>query len=296
MVGTMAEEVSKRMTVRRVPFAYRQDIALHWNARRPEFSHIVNAASLAMPYLEPYLIKTMRLARAQITDASLVADLDLYCAQESTHYLKHRKFNDTVRAQRPQAVAHLEARLAADYEALGSKRSLRFNLAYAEGFESMALAIGHMLIEDRDHLFGGAEPAVASLVLWHFVEEIEHKTVTFDVFEHLYGGYLWRIIGLIVATVHIMARTRSGYKRLLQEDGLWHDLRSRLALAGMLLRIFGNLGPRLLRIMRPGYNPREVVDPQWMHDWAALHDAGAAGVAQIDTARLAEAQPMALAA
>ncbi len=190
----------------------------------------------------------------------------------------------------------LEARLAADYEALGSKRSLRFNLAYAEGFESMALAIGHMLIEDRDHLFGGAEPAVASLVLWHFVEEIEHKTVTFDVFEHLYGGYLWRIIGLIVATVHIMARTRSGYKRLLQEDGLWHDLRSRLALAGMLLRIFGNLGPRLLRIMRPGYNPRQVADPQWMHDWAALHDAGAAGVAQIDTTRLAEAQPMALAA
>ena len=292
----MGLPASGRMTVRRVPFAYREDIALHWNRRRPEFSQLVNSASLAMPYLEPYLIKTMRQARALIDDAALVADLDLYCAQESTHYLKHRKFNDTVRAQRPAEVAALEARLDADYENLGSKRSLRFNLAYAEGFESMALAIGHMLIEDRDHLFGGAEPAVASLILWHFVEEIEHKTVTYDVFEHLYGGYAWRIFGLIYATVHIMARTRNGYKRLLQADGLWHDLRTRWALQLLLLRIFGKLGPRLLRIMRPGYNPRQVADPQWMHDWAALHDAGVAAVAQLDTRRLAEARPMALAA
>ncbi|MBO6906573.1 MAG: hypothetical protein JJ865_16595, partial [Parvibaculum sp.] len=50
----------KRMTMRRPPFAFTRSKILHWNAARPEFSQIVNAASLAMPYLEPYLIKTMR--------------------------------------------------------------------------------------------------------------------------------------------------------------------------------------------------------------------------------------------
>ena len=72
---------------------------------------------------------------------------------------------------------------------------MRFNLAYAEGFEALALVIGQMLIEDRVHLFGNSNSAVSSLVLWHFVEEIEHKSVAYDVLHHLHPGYFLRIGG-----------------------------------------------------------------------------------------------------
>lgn len=285
-----------RMTVRRVPFAYRRETAAHWNAARPEFSQIVNSASLAMPYLEPYLIKTMREARPLITDANLVRDLDLYCAQESTHYRQHRKFNDELKALSPETIAEHESVLAEDYARLGRERSLRFNLAYAEGFESMALAIGHMLIEDREFLFGDSESAVASLVLWHFVEEIEHKNVTFDVFKHLYGSYVWRIAGLVYATFHIMARTRRGYHALLKEDGLWKDFHSRLALARVLLHIFGKLAPKLLRILHPAYHPSKVADPSWMTAWVKLYETSADAGARLDTSRLHEPLPAALSA
>jgi predicted metal-dependent hydrolase len=282
------------MTVRRVPFAYRRDKALHWNAGKPEFSHIVNAASLAMPYLEPYLIKTMREARPLIADALLVRDLDLYCAQESAHYRQHRKFNDELKALRPETVTALEAALNLDYLRFGRERSLTFNLAYAEGFESMALAIGHMLIEEREFLFGGADSAVASLVLWHFVEEIEHKNVTFDVFKHISGSYLWRIAGLFCATGHIMWRTRLGYHALLKDDGLWRNLRSRLALAHVLWRIFKNLTPKFLRILHPAYHPSNVADPEWVRAWAAIYEASDSAAAHLDTARLAEPFPVSL--
>lgn len=283
-----------RMTVRRVPFAHARDKALHWNARRPEFSQIVNAASLAMPYLEPYLIKTMREARPLITDASLVRDLDLYCAQESAHYRQHRKFNDELKALRPDIIGAIEAGLAADYTRLGRERSLKFNLAYAEGFESMALAIAHMLVEQRAFLFGGAESSVASLVLWHFVEEVEHKNVTFDVFKHIHGSYVWRIAGLIYATFHIMRWTRRGYHALLKEDGLWRNMRSRLALAHVLLRIFASLTPKFLRILRPSYHPSDVADPAWMLGWAALYAKNDVAAARLDTTRLNEALPASL--
>lgn len=289
-------EATTRMTVRRPPFEFVQARALHWNEARPEFSQIVNAASLAMPYLEPYLIKTMREARGLIRDEKLVRDLDLYCAQESAHFRQHRRFNDEVKAASPEAVNAMETQLAADYERLGTHRSLRFNLAYAEGFESMALAIGHMLIEDREFLFGRADSAVASLVLWHFVEEIEHKNVTYDVFAHLYGSYVWRIIGLGYATGHIFWRTREGYHRLLKEDGLWRDWRSRLALLRVVTRIMRKLAPRLLRILVPGYHPRRIADPRWMQSWAALHLADADAPARLDTTRLCEAAPVALTA
>jgi len=283
---------STRMKHRRVPFTFQRETASHWNAARPEFSQMVNAASLAMPYLEPYLIKTMREARAQITDPTLAAELDLYCRQEAAHFQAHRRFNEELKARRPETIGKIEAVLAADYARLGRERSLRFNLAYAEGFESMALALGHMLIEDRAYLFGGAESAVASLVLWHFVEEIEHKNVAFDVFMHVSGSYMWRVIGLFYATFHITRRTRSGYRLLLEEDGLWRNVRSRLALLRMGLRIIGKILPKFARVLSPAYHPSRIADPPWTLGWRALYETNDLAAARLDTARLRESAPV----
>lgn len=286
----------QRMTVRRPPFDFSQQRALFWNEKRPEFSQIVNAASLAMPYLEPYLIKTMRQARPLITDPELVRDLDLYCAQESAHYRQHRRFNDELKAALPETVTALEQTLDEDYAWLGAHRSLRFNLAYAEGFESMALAIGHMLIRDRDFLFGGSNTDVASLVLWHFAEEIEHKAVTYDVFAHVSGSRFWRFVGLFYATGHIFWRTRAGYHAFLKAEGLWTNWRSRLALGHVLIRVLSILLWRYALIFMPGYHPNKIADPDWMIEWVALHQADDQATARLDTHRLHEDRPVPLTA
>ncbi|MFT4768602.1 MAG: putative metal-dependent hydrolase [Glaciecola sp.] len=280
----------ERMTVRNMPFEFLPR-SQSWNTDKPEFAHIVNSASLAMPYLEPYLIKSMRKARPLIKDAALEAELDKYIKQEATHYRRHKEFNDTLSDKGYTTVAFLEQRLADDYAKLESKRSLKFNLAYAEGFESMALAIGEMLIEDREYLFGHSDSAVASLILWHFVEEIEHKNVAFDVFDHLYGSYFWRIVGLVYATSHIFWRTGQGYRALLKEDGLWKSTSSRWRLLKVLGRVLGNIAPKWLRILRPGYHPQSVKDPDWGIAWAAVFDTGTENMAQLDTRRLSEAVP-----
>ena len=294
MSEATAGDGAARMTVRRMGFAYPAAMGGHWNRRRPEFSQIVNAASLAMPYLEPYLIKTMREARPQIRDAVLQAALDDYVAQEAMHFQQHRKFNNELKARGYRAIEEIEATLASDYRKLGETRSLAFNLAYAEGFESMALAIGQMLIADREFLFGDSESGVASLILWHFVEEIEHKNVAYDVFDHLAGNYFRRVHGLLYATIHIMWRTRGGYQALLKEDGLWRSARSRVALGLLLLRIFATLTPKMLRILMPFYNPRQVKDPAWALSWARLFKADNDGAGRLDTTRLDAPEPVAL--
>lgn len=289
---------AQRMTVRRMSFRFPQQLGGLWNPQRPEFSHVVNAASLAMPFLEPYLIETMRKARTKVTDARLIAEIDLYIGQEATHFRQHQQFNKRLADLGYTSVPAAEAVLKADYQSFARNRSFAFNLAYAEGFEAMALAIGHMLVEDREYLFGDGEASVASLVLWHFVEEIEHKCATYDVFKALDGRYAWRIYGLLFATIHIMARTRQGYRALLTEDGLWSGWRSRLALYRLLLRIFGRLTPRLLRIMTPGYDPRSVADPAWAVAWWRGYGSGDGGqgdggLSELDMARLGEPSPVA---
>ena len=285
-------DTAPRMTVRRMTFPYPDSLRAWWNPARPEFSQVVNAASLAMPFLEPYLIETMRKAREQITDPQLLKDVDLYIGQESTHFRQHQQFNKRLADLGYRSVPRCEAILKDDYEALARTRSLAFNIAYAEGFEAMALTLGHMLVEDREFLFGDADPAVSSLILWHFVEEIEHKCVTYDVFEALDGRYLWRVYGLLYATIHIMARTRQAYGAMLREDGRWYTWRSRLTLYRLLARIFAKLIPRLLRVMRPGYDPREVPDPPWAEAWWRLYREGGKSLGELDTGKLTEAAPI----
>ena len=284
------------MIVRRMAFPYPAELKGQWNPARPEFSHIVNAGSLGMPYLEPYLIATMRLAKAQISDPQLLAEIDLYIGQESTHFRQHQQFNRRLADLGYRSVPEMEAVLKADYARFAADRSFAFNLAYAEGFEAMALTIGHMLIEDREYLFADGEASVGSLVLWHFVEEIEHKCATYDVFKALDGRYQWRIYGLLFAMVHIMGRTRQGYRAMLIEDGLWSSWRSHWALWRLLGQRFARLTPRLLRILKPSYDPREVADPAWADAWRRQHEAGEAQLGDMDMSRLAEASPVARAA
>ena len=287
-----ATEADRHMIVRRMRFPYPDSLRAWWNPARPEFSQVVNSASLAMPYLEPYLIETMRKAREKLHDPKLIADVDAYIAQEATHFRQHQLFNKRLADLGYKTVPRHEAKLKADYDAFTDTRSLTFNIAYAEGFEAMGLTVGHMLVKDRAYLFGGADPAVSSLILWHFVEEIEHKCVTFDVFKALDGRYAWRIYGLLYATIHIMARSRQAYRAMLIEDGRWFTLKSRLTLYGLVIRHFADLLPRLFRILKPSYDPRQVDDPPWVKEWWRMHKDGRENLGELDTTQLAEAAPV----
>ncbi len=139
--------------VRRVQFDYPADLEAHWNAARPEWSQVVNAASLLMPYLEPYLIEAIREGMTRINDPVLRGETKAYMGQEAHHYKQHRRFNDLLIIRSYDGIRAHERTLADDYACFTRERSLEFHLAYAAGFETMAFAIAHMLIRMRTWFF-----------------------------------------------------------------------------------------------------------------------------------------------
>ena len=152
--------------------------------------------SMTMPYLEPYLIRTMKVAIKQISDPILAEDARRFSQQEGHHFRNHALFNDRIRAHFDDATAErlrgIEADLEADYQRFSKEKPLRWNCTYAEGFEAMtcagALAMAeHGAFEDDTMMPGG------EIWSWHMAEEIEHRTVAFGVFEHLVGSYFYRI-------------------------------------------------------------------------------------------------------
>ncbi|MFK8020785.1 MAG: metal-dependent hydrolase [Pseudomonadales bacterium] len=274
------------IVIRKMPFEFPDDIEPHWNSAKPEWSHMVNGASLAMPYLEPYLIRTMRKAIEKIDSDVLKKDVKLYIGQEGQHYQQHRKFNDTLIANGYTELKGIEAEMKVDFDGFEKSRSLKFNLAYACGFETMALSIGHWLIRDREFLFAGSDTRVASLILWHFVEEIEHKNVAFDAYQAVYGHYFYRVYGTMFATMHVVKYSIKAYRAMLKRDGLWGRFSSRWKLQKMIARFFANMIPATFSALMPWHHPSGVNDPKWCVDWINAYNTQDEQLVALDTSRL----------
>lgn len=272
-----------QLMVRRIPFKFEEGIDPVWNKARPEWSHMVNGASLTMPYLEPFLIRTMNEALKQVDDSQLIEDVKGFNGQEGAHYRNHRRYNEILKQAYPE-LAEVEAMMEQDY-ARFEKRSLKWRLAYAAGFETMTIGMTEWLIRQRSDLFAGADPNVVSLVLWHMVEETEHKNVAYDLYKHLFGGsYFAQQWGLLVGSWHVAWMSRKGYKRMLERDGRWGRLGSRLALYRMVARFFWHASPAMLRALVPGYHPSKVSDPDWVCQWGDAYDGlGEGEIPLLDT-------------
>lgn len=261
--------------VRQVPFAFDEGIDPVWHPGRPEWSHMVNGASLTMPYLEPFLIKTVTEALKQVNSPALKGDVHGFIGQEGVHYRNHRRYNEILKRSYPE-LAEVEAELEGDYRAF-QKRSLKWRLAYTAGFETMTMGITEWLIRQRRLLFAGADSSVASLVLWHMVEETEHKTVAWDLYNHLYGDWRGRAWGLLFGTAHVAWASRKAYVRMLKRDGLWRNPLSRLRLWVMVARFLLHTSPAMLRSLMPGYHPSKADDPEWVERWASAYAGLPAG-------------------
>lgn len=137
----------------------------------------------------------------------------------------------------------------------------------------MTMGVTEWLINQRGDLFKDADPVVTSLVLWHMVEETEHKSVAYDVYQAISGNYFLRIIGLVYGSLHVGILSRRGYKAMLMRDGTWWQLKSRLRLWTMIARFFIQVGPAMLRAFMPGYHPDKVKDPVWVARWSGAYAA-----------------------
>lgn len=259
---------------RNIPFDFPDDINPDWIPNQPELSAMINGASLTMPFLEPFLVKTMREAISGIDDPTVTTEGQAFNQQEQFHFRTHRRFNAVIKANGYAELVEVEDYMKAAYKRL-NQRSLRTRLAYTAGFESMTLGITKWLIEDRTQLFANADPRVASFILWHMVEETEHKCVAFDVYQARFGrspiAWLFRSLGVFHGSLDVIRFSMRGYKTILRKNGLWNKPSSRFRLAKQLSRAMIHISPFLLRAALPGHSPRNERDPQWVLDWMAGH-------------------------
>jgi len=211
------------MMITRFPRFDFSKVRAHWAPHR-EFAQKYNAASLVPAHVEPYLLKVMKQAQERLMPGTrLHKEADIFCKQEMQHMKQHIAFNRHLREQGYEGLAEIEEVYAADLDRFLRTKSLRFNLAYMEGFESISAAGCHAWFEDFGPFREGADPEIDRLWSWHLAEEFEHRTVAYEVFHEAsrlgpVTGYFYRLYGYFFALIHIGRFTRKAGAYLLAKD------------------------------------------------------------------------------
>jgi predicted metal-dependent hydrolase len=254
------------IVIRDFAFDFPSDIDPVWVPDNPVRSHMFNGFSLTMPYLEPYLIRSILRAREQVKDPQLIQDMAGFNRQEANHYKCHRRYNELLKANGYPELERVEKHMEKAYARLEG-RSLRTQLAYSAGFESMTNGFTHWFVNKRVALFSGANPHVSSFWIMHMIEEGEHKTVAFDAYMACSGQYFARLLGVFHGSWHVIGLGLWAMLISLKKDKLLYRPKTALQILKELGNLLVNVGPFILRALLPGFNPRQEHDPQWMRDW-----------------------------
>lgn len=268
------------ITVRHLNLTFPAEIDPVITPGQPEESYFQIGLSLMLPYLEPYLIRSLRAGKKHVPDPQLATAIDLFSAQEGQHYRQHARFNQAVRLHGGERLRELEAELEADYRRFSQQRSLRFNLAYTEGFEAMTLTWALFGFESRrvDEI----SPEVRDLFMWHAVEEIEHRMVAFDVYQQVCGSYFYRVLVGVFVVWHVHRFILRVSRTLIEADGGFRAkyggaLRTWRRLRPMLWLAIRGLVPKGLATFLPRYNPRRIAIPERVRTLATYYSERAAG-------------------
>jgi predicted metal-dependent hydrolase len=261
----MTDATDHAITVRRMRFEYPPGVGPMIFPGQPEESYLIVGLSLLLPYLEPYLVRSMHQAKPLVTDAALAKDVDGFNAQEGQHYRQHIAFNEAIAVPGSEKIRELEAALDADYKRWSRERPLRWNLAYAEGFEAFTSAVA--LFAFQEGMLDRLHPACRDLFAWHLIEELEHRTVAFDVYDHVCGGYFYRLFVGLFAQWHLHRFVLQAADVMLNAD----PVAFRQEFGGVLqrwkrtwprlCRVGTRLLPKVLRTYLPWYTPHRIAMP-----------------------------------
>ncbi len=255
----MTHPLTVRMMAFEVPST--EDFNPLYIAGNATLSYLHTALGLYAVYLEPFMVKSMRRVMPQIRDEALRESVDRFCRQESQHYQKHADFNKVVLARNYPGLEVRMKQLRDEFDGYLRDRSDRFCIGFVEGFESYTAQSALTMVASGLYEHELTDPRFAKLFKWHLIEEIEHRNVAYDIYQHLYGSYLVRAYMCWRAQRHLFRFYADCMRILSAAEGGRGGAHYRTSFKHRLL--FSRISPfaKRLRTLLPGYTPHHLRVP-----------------------------------
>ncbi|MEC7622916.1 MAG: metal-dependent hydrolase, partial [Pseudomonadota bacterium] len=234
-----------------------------WWAGEPFGTAWHNALSATFPRGEAFFIEAVK-AHREGADAKLDAEIRAFVRQEINHTREHIAFN-RLAEDAGYDIKAIDTRVA-EMLALTKDRPAIANLAVTMALEHYTAMMAAEFLENPAH-FTDADAEVRDMWRWHAAEEIEHKGVAFDTWNHATRdwtpGKRWRVRSLVMVSVtaRFFKNRWTDSLELLAQDGItgwkakWGLFKYLTVSPGIVRRIF----PAWLAYFKPGFH-------HWDHD------------------------------
>ena len=261
------------LKVRRIPFNF-DGVDFIWNKGNPEFAVSMNKVSFFAVGFEKYICQAMSDAEALVTDPRILQELKDFRSQESIHSMAHRKHAKALIAQTPALQSALDRSIEL-YDELYAAEDLKYHLAYVGGLESIFTPSFRLMFDNREPLFAQGDARVASLFLWHFSEEMEHRSSGLMVYDHIYGEYFYRVsrfkafmshVGKVISA--ITEEFQKAFPDQPEELFTGHS-NYKMPLFGKLRSMYG-----ITMSQMPWHNPEHQPLPEYFHEWMTRYENG----------------------
>lgn len=223
------QDVHRVIEPRHVRFHFK-DTPLRWVPNDATSSHVMNAMSLLFPAGELWFCRVYNKALPHITDPKLYADADGFLRQEALHSRSHNTVakyfqNDlNIDISKFMKFTNFIFKDLLDNRPMGlpwggkSKFWLRRQLGIIAALEHFFSYAGQWVISAEALDKSQADPVMLDLLRWHGAEEVEHRRVAFDIYQHLGGGYFSRCTSMLMAVPILLIMMISGCRFLFNKD------------------------------------------------------------------------------
>lgn len=227
-----ASHTEGRLQQRRVQFDWSQT-PLHWLPQQPFTSHFINEINLLLPAGEFWFCKLYNQALPLVKDAKLREDVQGFIRQEAMHarahdgaiaeYLGAHGVETESYMRRVSwlfEVALADTPFGRKIPRIAQRQWLVFRLGLIAAIEHMTCVLGKYALDNRRWDELGADPVLLDLIRWHGAEEVEHRSVAFDLYKHLGGSYPTRYYLMTITFPVVFGLWVAGAAHLMRQDPL----------------------------------------------------------------------------
>ncbi|HEM6664617.1 TPA: metal-dependent hydrolase, partial [Acinetobacter baumannii] len=152
----------------------------------PVVTSLFVVLSAMFPAGEMFFIESIRNVRNQIKDEKLLEDIKAFIAQEAFHSREHKTLNNHLIHSNYPEVVEIEAKTKARLDKLRQLSAVE-QVAATVVMEHYTATLAHLLLTDS-LIKAKTTQESRNLWEWHALEELEHKSVAFDVLNAIGGN------------------------------------------------------------------------------------------------------------
>lgn len=240
--------------VRKMGFSF-ADVPRRWFYDSTFVTATANALNLIFPAGERFFVRSVKHYLPQITDPVLRARVRAFFGQEGSHGHEHEHAYEVLESQGYEIRRWLEWYQRVAFRGLEPRVPPKLRLSTTVALEHLTAALAERAL--TTDFFDHAHPAMRELLLWHAAEELEHKSVAFDVLQQVDSRYWVRVAGMVTGIVVLMGFWTSGTKMLLRQEVGYskEDLRRERRDAHGRGQDRMPLYKAMLSYLRPGFHP-----------------------------------------